>query len=178
MGVFPAKSRRTPARQRRTRARLALHAVLIVSLWHAPVPWVHFHDLESPQVAQSEELSNHVFEFHSHDLLVGLKSLSWHAHLVLPWSLHPHSRQPDDEEDGSRPESDCVVSNAGSGNLNHACSHGRSLAAPDSRLSVIVTAAPTTIGHVQSRNGALFRQFLATFGQGNALRALTSVRLC
>ena len=47
----------------------------IVSLWQAPVPWVHIH-------AAEVDLQEHLAAFHSH--VDEFATLGWHWHAVLP----------------------------------------------------------------------------------------------
>lgn len=72
-------------------------ALLIVSCWHAPIPWVHAHDLRGPGVDRQAGLYQHVSEFHASQLTFGADHLDLHAHLVLPWGMEqqaPHRHQP------------------------------------------------------------------------------------
>jgi hypothetical protein len=64
---------------------------LLLSLWHAPVPWVHAHDLTGRSVDEVRSLHRHVDEFHARDVELGERHLDLHAHLILPWS---HEREP------------------------------------------------------------------------------------
>src|SRR4029450_8695937 len=68
----------------------ALRVLLVLSLWHAPIPWVHPPQIDGPDVDHLQVLSRHVAEFHSRELNHGEKSLDWHMHLVLPWCLTHH----------------------------------------------------------------------------------------
>uniref|UniRef100_A0A7C2JYY6 Secreted protein n=1 Tax=Schlesneria paludicola TaxID=360056 RepID=A0A7C2JYY6_9PLAN len=54
--------------------------LLAVSLWHAPIPWGHFHR------DGAENLAEHLQAFHPHDASL---ELGWHWHLILPDWGHP-----------------------------------------------------------------------------------------
>lgn len=90
--------------------------LLVLSLWHAPIPWLHHHDLEGPAVAHTPALYSHVHEFHPAAAEQGLSHSDWHAHLLLPWC---HEALPCSEEDNlplphdALPE-DCIACRADS----------------------------------------------------------------
>jgi hypothetical protein len=65
--------------------RQALTTLLVLSLWHAPVPWVHAHDLVGPVVDHVPALHRHVDEFHATEVEHGDEHLDLHAHWILPW---------------------------------------------------------------------------------------------
>src|SRR5436190_15874990 len=77
-----------------------LRVVMVLSLWHAPIPWIHVHEFEGPQVERLDSLSRHIAAFHAHELNKGRPSVDWHAHLVLPWCMnHQHDCPADSERD-------------------------------------------------------------------------------
>ena len=63
---------------------------LILSLWQAPVPWLHCHGSDMASVASAtstHERSYHLIRFHQSDDLETDASFGWHYHWVLPfWS--------------------------------------------------------------------------------------------
>ncbi len=70
-----------------------LRLACVLSLWHAPIPWVHIHSTDDA------ELANHIHHFHpelreaAHDGPEG-----WHWHTVLPpWGRNPSSTSEEDE---------------------------------------------------------------------------------
>ncbi|MBS0267170.1 MAG: hypothetical protein JSS02_34920 [Planctomycetes bacterium] len=157
-----------------------LRVVMALSLWHAPVPWVHFHDLESPEFARQETLAIHVAEYHSQELLAGLTTLDWHAHLVLPWSHDPHAPQPGQGDDESRPDENCVECAgsveiaAGTTAESRWCSGlSAGLWGPGGDVS-------SGAGLARQGNGPELRpcQFFTTYGGAAALRNLIAVRVC
>lgn len=160
---------------------VGLRAALIVSLWHAPIPWVHFHDLEGPQVEQLETLSQHVAEFHAGEVGHGLTALDWHAHLVLPWSLHQHDTCPEDEH-APRPEGDCLVMLAGSAISQLSLSLGRpipaALAGPGDAIASSPLALPEVVAAATIPPGGLCRHFFETYGPSIAVRDLVGVQIC
>jgi hypothetical protein len=70
-------------------ARGVVRTLLLLSLWHAPIPWIHAHDLEGPQVEQIALLHRHVDACHSREIQHGDRHLDLHSHLVFPWG-HQH----------------------------------------------------------------------------------------
>ena len=66
----------------------------------SPIPWVHVHELEGPQVERLGLLSQHIADFHARDVSWGSTSLDWHSHLVLPWCMsHQHDCPANDERE-------------------------------------------------------------------------------
>jgi hypothetical protein len=165
---------------RNPRHRL-MRVMLALSLWHAPIPWVHVHDLEGPQVERLESLSRHVAEFHSRDIASGRSRLAWHAHLVLPWSLNHHLPCPDG--DRREPGSDDFVgirTNAAGMNLTQA------IGQPAVRAFLAADVVVDTGMSVLAERGALAQMaatgrgahFFETYGRASAIRDLAGVRLC
>jgi hypothetical protein len=58
---------------------------LIVSLWHAPVPWVHQHSADAP------DLTVHLATHHAHD---HGEACGWHMHCELPLWGHTDDGAP------------------------------------------------------------------------------------
>jgi hypothetical protein len=152
--------------------------MLAMSLWHAPIPWVHVHDLEGPQVERLEALSNHVAEFHSRDIADGRSRLDWHAHLVLPWSLNHHLPCPDG--DRREPGSDDFVGvRTNAAGMNPAQAIGQPTALAFLARDVVVEAGLSVL----AERGALAQMaaigrgahFFETYGRASDL---AGVRLC
>jgi hypothetical protein len=70
----------------------ALRVLLAMSLWHAPIPWLHAHEVSGKRVAANELLERHVEEFHHGLEQAGVAWLSWHVHFVLPWDIQHNER--------------------------------------------------------------------------------------
>lgn len=72
---------------------VTLRLACILSLWHAPVPWMHIHSNDDAHLA------SHLRHFHSELSTVSHEeSLGWHWHLVLPpWGQTPCSTSEEDE---------------------------------------------------------------------------------
>jgi hypothetical protein len=178
---MPPRMRRL-LRSGRRRARLALHTAVLVSLWHAPVPWVHFHDLAGPKVEQLDPLSLHVAEFHAEDLGKGLTALDWHVHLVLPWRLDQRHNCPCGERHVPCPDDHCVVVTAEVAHLQSSLSLGRSspaLFAGSNILPALCTPGlPEIVATATIPSCGWCRQFFETYGRLAAVRNLTGVRLC
>jgi hypothetical protein len=155
--------------------------MLALSLWHAPIPWVHVHDLEGPQVDRLESLSQHVAEFHSHDIASGRSRLTWHAHLVLPWSLNHHFPCPDG--DRREPGSDDFVGiRTSAAGMNTAQAIGqpitRAFLATDVALEAGLSILAERASLAQLAATGRAAHFFETYGRASAIRDLAGVRLC
>ena len=169
---------------RRSATRLTsrtLRAVLAMSLWHAPIPWVHAHEIEGPDVDHSQILSRHVAEFHSRELSHGEKQLDWHMHLVLPWCPVHHLPCPDQQPN---PVSDDYVGGAKWNAAGPAPT--KSLIEPASRAFRAEDLATedglwaTSVAGVNTAISAIARgqHFFETYGRTQCVRDLVGVRLC
>jgi hypothetical protein len=94
-------------RLRRT-ALIVVRLGLIVSLWQAPIPWLHSHGTDIAQIApatNATELATHLAIFHD-DVAPGSEhDFGWHWHWVLPSWSHALDDTPDDE----RPSEEAVA---------------------------------------------------------------------
>jgi hypothetical protein len=84
-------------RSRRHRVRTSLQKAvalcLMVSLWPAPVPWVHSHDVH----ASEPRLASHLTEYHAHD---GADSHEgWHLHFAYLWRLADDPQSPEEPQE-------------------------------------------------------------------------------
>lgn len=160
----------------------ALRTLLVLSMWHAPIPWVHAHDLAGPIVDQGGTLARHVEEFHAGLDHHGEGDIGWHTHLVLPWCLSHHAPCPLDRQ-GDESETHYlsglkfgVVQPAPTPvSMGHALavaylpvSELCALAHPHNRLSMPIGP--------NARNRAL--HFLGTYGGSVSLGDLLSVHVC
>ncbi len=70
-----------------------LRLACVLSLWHAPIPWVHIHSTDAA------ELANHIRQFHPELLETALaEPPGWHWHTVLPpWGRNPSSTSEEEE---------------------------------------------------------------------------------
>jgi hypothetical protein len=159
-----------------------LRAVLALSLWHAPIPWVHAHEIDGPDVDHSQVLSLHVAEFHSHELNQGEKKLDWHMHLVLPWCLIHHLACPDQEQRDQGSDDyvggarfSAVGSNGAKAVIDPAT---RAFRAED--LTTEDGIWLTTAAGVNTSISAIARgqHFFETYGRTQSVRDLVGVRLC
>lgn len=82
-----------PAFDMRRAVLATLRLACILSLWHAPVPWMHIHSDDDV------DLASHLRHFHSEPSTVPHEeSLGWHWHLALPlWGQTPSSMSEEDE---------------------------------------------------------------------------------
>lgn len=182
----------------------ALRTLLVLSMWHAPVPWLHAHDLAGPIVEQSGSLARHIDEFHAGEAAHGREAghgqtgrgeqtgcgemghldteIGWHTHLVLPWCLTHRSPCPVD-----RPAGD------DEGHFASGLKFGMVLPAPiPVSVGYAVTGAYVPVAELcalahplqglavpvpaDARNAAL--QFMGTYGCSVSLGDLLSVRVC
>jgi hypothetical protein len=159
-----------------------LRVVLALSLWHAPIPWVHAHEIDGPDVDHSLVLSRHVAEFHSRELSRGEKRLDWHMHLVLPWCLVHHLPCPDQQQ--PRPVSDDYVGGAKWSAAGPSASkiliepatrafRGEDLATDDGLWAASAAGVNTALSAI-----ARGQQFFETYGRTHSVRDLVGVRLC
>ena len=159
-----------------------LRVVMVLSLWHAPIPWVHVHEIEGPQVERLGALSQHVARFHARELSRSGARLDWHSHLVLPWCMtHQHSCPADNDR---HPGPDEIL--AGAKLVAGGQAASPTIGQPTTRAFlagfVPMDAAPL----VQLCAGtsavpfgpAQCRHFFETYGCSVAIRDLVSVRLC
>jgi hypothetical protein len=165
----------------RVAARM-LRLVMVLSLWHAPIPWIHVHELEGPQVERLGALSQHIAEFHARELMREGARLDWHSHLVLPWCMtHEHDCPADDEQN---PASDDIF--GGAKVVTSGLAACQTIGQPTTRafLAVDVPADAAPFVHLGAgTSAALFgpaqcRHFFETYGCSVAVRDLVSVRLC
>jgi len=159
-----------------------LRIVVVLSLWHAPIPWVHVHEFEGPQVERLESLARHIAEFHARDLYWGNTTVNWHSHLVLPWCLsHQHNCPADDER---QPGSDDIL--GGAKVVAGGPIAGSAFGQPTTRAFLAGEILADEAAHgrrVTGTSGVLsgvprFRHFFETYGSSVAVRDLVSVRLC
>lgn len=81
-----------------------LHAALLLSLWNAPIPWVHFHGTLGEARCGASSLSRHLARFHAAVRPLDEAGFGWHVHYILPWCVsddgpHPAQGGPDDFRD-------------------------------------------------------------------------------
>jgi hypothetical protein len=79
------------ARGRRVTSWL-LCAVLVASLWRAPLPWIHRHEAASGHHhhVPTASFAWHLQHFHAN----GEQPEGWHVHLTWPWDVYraPHGK--------------------------------------------------------------------------------------
>jgi hypothetical protein len=164
------------------RVSAALRLSVVLSLWHAPIPWIHAHDLEGPEVDRLPLLARHVNEFHGREVTRGQHHLDWHLHLVLPWSLVHDTSCPEDGHPQPGSDEYCgaprlaVASAApfqGLGELT-----ARALL-PGQLSADLAIITPSEVGAQAALTGcARGTHFFATYGRADAVRDLLGVRLC
>lgn len=158
-----------------------LRMLLVLSLWHAPIPWIHTHAVAGPIVDHVDSLSRHVHEFHEEDAAQGETALGWHAHLVLPWCFDGSDSCPSDE----RPEP---------GHLAFAMKFGLTTSPQQTFASAIQLTAgpfvalaapagmpalsPPALAHCADYQHHRGRHFFETYGCSVSIGDLDSVRTC
>jgi hypothetical protein len=166
---------KTVRRAMAARARSArspwLCAVLVASLWHAPIPWIHTHDAESGHHhgGPRASLAWHLQHFHPD----GEEPEGWHIHLTLPWDVFRTSNGKSDPESPAPEwvfEMPFMVSDAGPALANHDVT-----LAPPALLPVDGETVAVHAPHATLVNGLHFMQ---TWSSSVPLRALICVALC
>lgn len=78
-----------------------LRILLLLSMWHAPFPWLHGHAIAGPDVDQASSLARHVDGFHAGEREHGDTKTGWHVHLILPSAPNDCGKcpQPDDADE-------------------------------------------------------------------------------
>jgi hypothetical protein len=159
-----------------------LRLAVVVSLWHAPIPWLHIHEMEGPSVDRLALLAQHIAEFHGRDSGQPVASLDWHMHVILPWDLIHHAPCQDQERHQNSADDDYAGLSASGFALVSATTVGQPLArgfqdgqwqlplAPESHSRGMASAALCP--------GQLCRQFFATYGTAVSVRDLTGLLTC
>lgn len=183
-------SHRAPSRIRSLRWHIAraaeglatrcLVCCVTLSLWHAPIPWLHAHDLRGPSVEHSELLHRHVDEFHLDELDRGEEHLALHSHLLLPWKPDPHDSRPGSDSGG--PCSDEMLLGLTLGASDGGLQKGLSPSSDRAFGIGLLHAVPVLNGLPHGgapqfglRHG---RHFFETFGRAVSITDLLGVRLC
>lgn len=164
-----------PARftSRDTAGRI-LRLCLMVSLWHAPVPWLHFHEADGADGPAQIQLLKHLDVFHRDNPMDG-RELGWHIHFALPWQVANGGQRPLTDEDPGSPHRQtlCEYAPATSSpttDLSAAFCHGLVVQLADiDRVEAVLlaTARPERVS-----------VFLDTYRQSAALRDLIQVARC
>jgi hypothetical protein len=158
-----------------------LRVLLVLSLWHAPIPWVHSHDLDGPDVARLTMLSEHVAAFHAREVGLGQQHLEWHLHLVLPWCMIHHLPCPESDDHRSGPDDFiggaklCAAGTNSEGTVG--APRVRSFLAGDLGCCVTATSFVFDGPGASIQPPACPLQFFATYG-ATSVRDLVGVRLC
>ena len=152
----------------------AVCGVLIVSLWRAPVPWIHSHESLKAQGLPEASLIRHLHHLHHGADGSEAESLGWHIHLTWPWEMFTEPcGHPDPQAPAPRTVYDMpyVVAQA--------------LSAPDMDRSGGTSPLPGLCldrAHLQPHEMLSpcvpGRHFLATYAPSVALRALICVARC
>ncbi|HTI51974.1 MAG TPA: hypothetical protein VL475_13515 [Planctomycetaceae bacterium] len=162
--------------------RRMVRALLLLSLWHAPIPWVHAHDLAGPSVDHVASLHRHVDAFHARDIEHGEFHLDLHAHLVLPWS---HDRQPLHGPGGPElpdsDDSDFVLEMGGGAAGSTLKALGRPIDPNFDPLRMagdLATRGPSAWSAAPGVSRSQGRHFFETFGRSVSVGDLICVRVC
>ncbi len=156
-----------------------LRTALVLSLWHAPIPWLHQHDLPGSGGVPTGGLARHLNEYHGDLALAGQIRLGWHVHLALPWCDAEGGACPDENAPAESGHFDCGLKDGVIASSNDASDN----AAPIGWCATVFAhAAPTPAGVAPGQacmadNGA-GGHFLATYGSAIASADLFGVRVC
>lgn len=147
---------------------------LVLSLWHAPVPWIHIHRDEAADALARSRLTNHLLRHHTVGEEIETES-GWHWHLVLPrWCMDGartpcHECADDEDRPVSIPEFDDGLPASQPVPVSWLADAGEPLIEPSVLNSGVLSATPTCIAA---------GPFLDTFLDTVSLRALIGVARC
>lgn len=166
----------------RRSVRIAVRLLLVLSLWHAPIPWVHAHDLEGPDVEHTAPLLHHVSEHHSHDVAIGMTHCAWHSHLVVPGECHRHEGCPAEHRHGDDAD-DIVFSLKFEVAPPTAPVHLTGCPDQPTWLSADLLQADSStvrmaLARAAGEEAAVFRHVLESYGRSASPTALWGVILC
>jgi hypothetical protein len=162
--------------------RRTIRIVLLLSLWHAPVPWVHAHDLTGRAVDEVRSLHRHVDEYHARELELGERHLDLHAHLILPWS-HEHQpfHRPGCPERPDTDDSDFVLELASASAGSTLKAIGRPVDRhfdPLRSTSDVISRGQLAWAAARWSSPGYGRHFFETFGCSVSIGDLICVRVC
>lgn len=156
--------------------------MLLLSFWHAPIPWVHAHDLTGPVAERVASLHRHIDTFHAAQVEHGERHLDLHAHLVLPWGRQYDSEPAPGDRHGSETDDVDFLVRYGGAPTGSSQTH---IGQPTDRAFGSPHAAAGLYAAERSvlSNAPLFslshgRHFFETFGRAVSIRDLLGVRLC
>lgn len=147
---------------------------LVLSLWHAPVPWIHIHRAEASDALAKSRLTNHLLRRHA----VGdeiERETGWHWHLVLPrWCVDGartscHECADDEDRPVSMPEFDDGLPAPQAIQVSLLADAGQPLVEPPVPNPGVLPSAPTCLAA---------GPFLDTFLDTVSMRALIGVARC
>ena len=159
--------------------------MLLLSLWQAPMPWLHAHGTNEHEDANENTLTRHITEFHDNESADSVAELGWHVHLVLPWC--PAHRDPCSPERSQQHDSETGHFQFG---LNVGMMPSASttaifdaLASNGSLLQILAIDVPLATTGTHCPRVFCFGQqecahFLGTYGDSIAICDLLSSRVC
>lgn len=174
---MPKRFIRPRIRSARRAVSALLHFCLLLSLWRAPVPWVHAHDtLDEHAAADTRFWAEHLERFHTD--LHGHSPHGWHWHFVFPWELadkHDDDQDGDDQHPQDVPESVriepiCIVANS-MANVRTPYQFGPIAVVVPDVVATSLTASPPL-------NRPIGVHVLLTFSNRISWRALACIALC
>lgn len=180
--LYTSLRRRSTSGTLAARSIASLRVLLVLSLWHAPFPWMHEHDLEGSVVESMGHLARHVDEYHGDALRRGETHCGWHVHLVCPSAMDP-SGKCQQSAPGDAPSDEGQVC----GVLKFAVSRTNARAADDAGfLDAGKTLSSLPLAWMPIQRPTLTAgtgvrpppHFLGTYGDSVALGTLLGVCLC
>jgi hypothetical protein len=153
-----------------------------LSLWHAPVPWVHAHDLTGPSVDLVYSLHRHVDKYHTRDVQYGARHLDLHTHLILPWSHErPPCHAPGCPELPDSHDSDFVLELGSVASASSLKAIGRPIDpnfAPLRSIGEMLPRGQWAVCAALHASPGYGRHFFETFGGSVSIGDLIAVRTC
>lgn len=161
-------------------SRRFLTLLLALSLWHAPVPWFHAHDLLGPDVDHIAQLHRHVDAFHASEIAAGESHLELHAHLILPWERDADPDDPGSPHVPGSDDFDVALLTVDTASTLSAKVVGRALDLLTSSVSQreFALADDGLVWEASLRASSHGTHFFETYGSSVSIGDLVSVRLC
>jgi hypothetical protein len=171
MSLVKILARNRQKKTSRTRSWIVC-AVLMTSLWRAPVPWIHSHETLEAQGLPESALTWHVQHLHSEQSEHSI--FGWHVHLSYPWDV---SNEPAPPREPDAPKPRAVY------DMPYVVSAAPSNVDVDRHANQCVSSLPILLhafdACVPSEAGRVFdRHFPATYPPSVSLRALICVVQC
>ena len=145
--------------------------VLIVSLWHAPLPILHAHDADVDESSVSVTRVDHLVEYHADVPVNSHVDFGWHWHLIPPPVSHPC----DESSEGDCP----FCPHDSQASLPQAQSVATSIQSMDFGTTIAwQSIVPNVMGRLRCNGPEAATQFLETYLGSVSLGTLLRVARC